>query len=132
MFCKYGAPRRGAPSFTAVLGGVFAFALLLSSFFPMARVLVVEVIGHTTHTFEVAVGDTFTSYYFHSLERVPVYEVFSVDSADLRLIISPETEQALLFQDRRVELAQYPRGTRVDIYVVTRPVVWLRLRRAIS
>lgn len=172
MHSKFGAPRRGAPSLTSLLGSVFAVALLVSSFFPTARVLVVQVVGHTTHTWEVTLGDTVTNFYMHSVERTPIYEYLSVDSAglrlvgtrmksynagmptdnppgfrvedgwfhmpldaslsSLRLIVSPEASQAILFGDARVELAQYPPGTRVDIYLTTRPLVWLRLRRVLA
>lgn len=172
MYRKLGAPQRGAPSLTALLGSVFAVALLLSSFFPTARVLVIQAAGHATHTFEVALGDTVTSYFVHSVERTPIYEYLSVEEAGLRLIgsrmksynaglptenrpgfrvedgwffvphdtavpalnliVSPETAQAILLGDERIELAHYPSGTKVDIYLTTRPVLWLRLRRVLS
>lgn len=172
MYRRLGAPRRGAPSLTTLLGSVFAFALLLSSFFPTSRVLVIQAAGHATHTFEVALGDMVTSYFVHSVERTPIYEYLSVDEGGLRLtgtrmksynagmptenkpgfrvedgwffvphdttlpslslIVSPETAQAILLGDERIELAHYPSGTKVDVYLTTRPVVWLRLRRVLS
>lgn len=172
MYRRHGAPQRGAPSLTTLLGSVFALALLLSSFFPTSRVLVIQAIGHSTHTFEVAVGDMVTSYFVHSVERTPTFEYLSIDASGLRLvgtrmksynagmptenrpgfrvedgwffvpldtelnslnlIVSPEAAQAIMLGDERVELAQYPSGTKVDIYLATRPVVWLRLRRVLS
>ncbi len=144
----------------------------MSSFFPTSRVLVIQAIGHATHTFEVAVGDTVTSYFVHSVERTPIFEHLTVEESGLRLtgsrmksynagistentfgfrmedgwffvphdtalpslslIVSPETSQAIVLKNARVDLAQYPSGTRVDVYLATRPVVWLRLRRVLS
>jgi hypothetical protein len=167
-----GAPQRGAPSFIALLGSLFALAILVSSFFPTSRVLVIQAAGHSTHTFEVAVGDTVTSYFMHSVERTPIFEYLSVEEEGLRLVgtrmksynagmptdnapgfrvedgwffvphdvalpalslvVSPEASQAILLGDDRIELGQYPSGTTVDIYLATRPVVWLRLRRVLS
>ena len=172
MYQRMGAPQRGAPSFTSLLGSLFALGLLLSSFFPTSRVLVIQAVGHATHTFEVAVGDKVTSYFVHSVERTPIYEYLSVAEQGfrlvgtrmksynagmptesgpgfrvedgwffvprdtylpaLRLIVSRETLQAILLGDERVELARYPSGTKVDVYLTKRPVVWLRLRRVLS
>jgi len=172
VYRRLGAPRRGAPSLTTLLGSVFAFALLLTSFFPMSRVLVIQAAGHSSHALPVALGDVVTSYFVHSVERTPTFEYLSVEEAGLRLtgtrvksfnagivaestsgfrvddgwffvpsdialpslslIVSPETNQAILLGSERIELSQYPPGTTVDVYIAARPVVWLRLRRVLS
>ncbi|MBT9175766.1 MAG: hypothetical protein DDT20_00066 [Firmicutes bacterium] len=85
MHRRQGALRRGAPSLTTLLGSVFALVFLLSSFFPTSRVLVIQVICHATHTFEVAVGDTVASYFVHSVERTPIFEYLAVEESGLRL-----------------------------------------------
>lgn len=86
MMPKTGAPRRGAPSFLGILGFVLFLAVLISTVYPAVPVLVIQVSGLPVYSYEVALGDTLTNYYVHSVEKTPVYEYLRIEEAGFRVV----------------------------------------------
>lgn len=86
MSLKTGAPRRGAPSFLVIPGIALCLAVLISTVYPAVPVLVIQVAGKPVYSSEVAVGDTLTNYYVHSVEKTPVYEYLRIEEAGFRVI----------------------------------------------